>query len=243
MTAPRYPELSLSVILPAYNEAVIVESTVRRSVNSLRGMVGVFELIIVNDASLDRTGEICEQLAREFPEIVVVHNEKNLKQGGSLLKAFALARHEWVTHNGMDYPFDFSDLPPLLDHRDEADVLVARRLAYPGTSLPRRWVSTVHRSLIRQVFRVPISDWGFIQLYRRSVLQSQRVFSRATAFAMPERIIRAHRAGLRVIEIPVDYHERTSGVSSSASRKNIEATLIDVARLWLEFRQDDLFRR
>jgi len=237
MSEPIYPDLSLSVVLPGYNEEAIIEDTVLRSLASLRKIAGTFELIVVNDASRDRTAELAERLARENPEIVLVHNDTNLRQGGSLLKAFQLARYEWVTHNGMDYPFDFDDLPLLLEHRHEADVLVASRQSYPGTTLLRRWASECHRGLIREAFGVPIRDWGFIQIYRRSVLESQQVFSRATAFAMPERIIRAHRAGFRIKEVSIEFHRRLTGVSSSASRRNIEAALIDMTRLWLEFRQ------
>jgi glycosyltransferase involved in cell wall biosynthesis len=241
--AALFPELSLSAIIPAYNEEPIIESTVNRALESLRRVAGTFELIIVNDASTDRTGELAEQLARLHPELVVLHNEQNQRQGGSLLRGFAKARYDWVTHNGMDYPFDFDDLPALLAFRDEADVIVARRLAYPGTAAWRRWTSEVHRSLIRHTFHVPVKDWGFVQLYRRAVIEEQRVFSRATAFAMPERIVRAYRAGYRVKEVPLEYHERQTGLSSSANRKNIQAALLDMARLWLEFKQDDLWRR
>lgn len=236
----RYPDVSLSVVLPAYNEEKVIEETVKRSVASLRRMVGTFEVILINDASRDRTPELADKLAQEFLEVTVIHNQRNLKQGGSLLKAFGAARYEWVTHNGMDYPFDFDDLPALLEHRDEADVLVAGRTSYPGTTRLRRAASEGHRGLIRSAFGVPVRDWGFIQIYRRSVLQAQQVFSKATAFAMPERIIRAHRAGFRVKEIPMTYHARTSGVSSSATPNNIQAALIDMARLWLEFRQEEL---
>lgn len=229
--APRYPDLSLSVVMPAFNEEVNVARTLPRAVADLRTMVGTFELIVIDDASTDRTTEIVEGLAREHPELVVMRNERNLRQGGSLRRGFASARFELVTHNAMDYPFHFDDLPLLLEPARDADVVVASRAAYPGTSAGRRVVSWVNRLLLRALFGTPVRDYNFVQIYRRSVLEGQPSISDATSFITAEKIIRAHTAGLRVVEVEVPYHPRIEGTPSSANWRNIRRALVDMVRL------------
>ena len=232
----RFPDVSLSVVIPAYNEEGNIERNVPKAVESLRRMVGRFEVIIVNDASTDRTGALASDLATRFPELVVVHNEKNLRQGGTLAKGFALAKHDWVIHNAMDYPFDFEDLPLLLEHVPKADIVVASRKTYPGITMPRRFVSFANRAVLWTLFGATVADYNFVQLYRRTLLQSMTTFSQATSFITPEKIIRAHAQGLCVVDVPVEYHRRETGTPSSANWKNIRRALADMGRLWVELR-------
>jgi glycosyltransferase involved in cell wall biosynthesis len=217
--------------MPAYNEEANVASTLPRAVADLRSMVGTFEVIVIDDASTDRTGEIVHGLAREHPELSVVRNDRNLRQGGSLKRGFARARFDLVTHNAMDYPFHFDDLPLLLEPARAADVVVGSRAAYPGTSAARRFVSWVNRRLLRSLFGTPVRDFNFVQLYRRSVLDAQPSISDATSFITAEKIIRAHSAGLRVVEVEVPYHPRVEGTPSSANWRNIRRALVDMMRL------------
>lgn len=233
-----FPNARLSVVMPAYNEEANITTTLPRAIQSLRRHVGTFELILIDDCSKDRTGAIADELAREYPELRVVHNEVNLRQGGCLKKGFAMARYDLVTHNAMDYPFDFEDLPQLLAHFPEADVVVASRRTYPGTSAPRRFVSWTNRAIIRALFGSRVHDYNFIQIYNKRVIDLPS-FSDATSFITPEKIIRAHRNGWKVVEVVVDYHERHHGKPSSANVKNIRRALSDMGKLWLELRREE----
>lgn len=229
--AARFPDVSLSVLFPAYNEVGNIERTIPRAVETLREMVGRFEVIVIDDCSKDATYAIAQDLAKKYPELRVFENEVNLRQGATLAKGFGLATMDWVTHNAMDYPFHFEDLPILLRHLPEADVVVASRKSYPGTSAARRFVSWTNRALIRALFGTSIVDYNFIQIYRRSVLMELPRTSTATSFLTPEIVIRAHRRGLRVVEEHIDYHRRELGTPSSANVKNIKQALRDMVRL------------
>src|SRR5262249_17082420 len=156
------PDVELSVIIPAYNEERNIERTIQRATESLRSLVGRFEIILIDDCSSDHTLRLAETLATQHPELRVVRNQRNLRQGGSLRRGFALARYPLVTHNAMDYPFDFENLPSLLDRFPGADVVVASRKTYPGTSVPRRFVSLGYRVLLRATFGVPVRDYNFV---------------------------------------------------------------------------------
>lgn len=232
----RFPDLSLSVILPVYNEAALVERAVARSVSSLRQLVGRFEILLVNDCSTDDTGAAADAVAREFREVRVIHNTHNLRQGGSLRMAFPLARYDLVTHNAIDYPFDFDDLPGVLEQFPAADVVVVTRRSYPGVTASRHFVSWGNRTLIRALFGLGISDYNFVQVFKRQFLMNDESFSTGTAFITVERILRAHHAGARVVAVEAEYHRRPSGVSTSGNWRTVRDSLRDIARLWVELR-------
>ena len=87
------------------------------------------------------------------------------------------------------------------------------------------------------MFGLRITDYNFVQIYKRSVLSAQQCFSTATAFVTVERIVRAHHAGGRVVEVTADYRPRAAGVSTSGSVRVIGASLRDMGKLWLELRR------
>jgi len=232
----RFPDVSLSVILPVYNEAALVDRAIRRSVISLRQMVGRFEVLLVDDCSTDETGTVADAVAREFPDVRVIHNPRNLRQGGSLRMAFPLARYDLVTHNAIDYPFDFEDLPTVLEQFPAADVVVVTRRSYPGVTAMRRFVSWGNRALIRALFGLSISDYNFVQVFKRQFLMNDESFSAGTAFITVERILRAHHAGARVVAVEAEYHRRPSGTSTSGNWRTVRDSLRDIVRLWLELR-------
>jgi glycosyltransferase involved in cell wall biosynthesis len=232
----RFPDISLSVILPVYNEAALVDRAVRRSVSSLRELVERFEILLVDDCSTDDTGAVADAVAREHPEVRVLHNPRNLRQGGCLKMAFPLARYDLVTHNAIDYPFDFDDLPAVLERFPAADVVVVTRRSYPGVTAGRRFVSWGNRTLIRALFGLNISDYNFVQVFKRQFLMNDESFSAGTAFITVERILRAHHAGARVVAVDAEYHRRPSGASSSGNWRTVRDSLRDIVRLWLELR-------
>ena len=75
---------SISLFFPAWNEEDYVERSVARAQEVLSQLTDDFEIIVVNDASTDRTGEICEQLAARIPQFRVITHPVNLKLGGAM---------------------------------------------------------------------------------------------------------------------------------------------------------------
>lgn len=232
-----FPDLSLSVVLPAHNEERLIEATVRRYVCRLEEVVGRFEILLIDDCSTDRTPQIADALARELPQVRAIHNPHNLRQGGCLKLGFGLAQYELVTHNAADCPFDFADLARVLAPFPNADVVVVTRRTYPGVGIARRFVSWGNRTLIRRLFGLDITDYNFVQVYRRDALLLAECASQATAFITVEHIVRAHHAGFRVVAVDADYHRRASGKSSSGTLRVVHESLADMLHLWFELRR------
>lgn len=228
---------NLSLILPAYNEEDNTRETVSRSVEVLKGLFDDFEIIILNDASRDRTGEIADELAAEHPQIRVIHNKVNVGQGINQIRGFKEARFELVTHNGMDAPFDLSDVSKMLPLLDEADVVVAGRTDRPGYTIYRKSISAVNKMMLRLLFGLRLTDCNFVQLYKKSVLDSIKVDADSTGFVVPEILIRAHDMGYKIKEIPIEYHARKSGEATSGNPRIVYKSLKDMLNFWWKRRR------
>src|SRR5262249_22073671 len=94
MPKSERPLLGLSVFFPAYNDSGTIASLVIAARQAARELTSNFEIIIVNDGSADATAEIADELARTYPEVKVVHHERNRGYGGALRSGFAASTRD-----------------------------------------------------------------------------------------------------------------------------------------------------
>jgi glycosyltransferase involved in cell wall biosynthesis len=229
--------MQFSIIYPAYNEAQSIQSAVTRTIEALRPLFDRFEILIVNDASRDSTGDIAEELAQRYPEVRVLHNETNQGQGGSLIVGFRAARGELLLHNGVDYPFDMRDLARLVPLIQNADIVVAARRRRSGYTAYRKVISIANVALLHLLFELRLRDYNFIQLYRRRVWDEIPVEASSTGFLIPSMLIRAHDRGFRITEMDVDYHPREKGVATSGQFKVVLSSIRELFAFWWQRRQ------
>jgi dolichol-phosphate mannosyltransferase len=223
--------------MPGLNEEAGLEKAVRRCVAALERLGVDFELIVIDDGSTDRTGEIADRLASEDARVRALHNERNLNYGVSLRRGIEAARREWVIHDGVDLPLAPEDVERFLPHLREADVVVARRPSRAAHSPWRRVTSWTNHLLLRLLFRPRTRDLNFVQFYRRDLVAALPLRSTSPAFVTPEIILRAERTGGRVREVEVEFRRRESGSGHFGRPRDILWTLRDMAalrvRTWL----------
>ena len=105
----------LSVFFPMWNEQDYIERAVdaaKEECEELQtlGDIADYEIIIVNDASTDRTAEIADALAAADHHVKVVHHPQNRKLGGSMKSGYAAATGDLVLYTDADLPFDMHDV-------------------------------------------------------------------------------------------------------------------------------------
>ena len=196
---PASDEL-LSIFFPMWNEEDYVERAIvaARSICArmvLDGVIGDYELIIVDDASTDRTPELAEKLAAADPRVRVVHHERNRKLGGAIQTGLATATGDLVLYSDADLPFDMAELPRAirLMREYEADVLSAYRFDRTGEGYLRAIYTFWYNVLIRTMFGVKARDINFaFKLCRRRVVDALNLRSEGS-FIDAELIIRATR--------------------------------------------------
>src|SRR5262245_2659209 len=109
----------LSVVLPAYNEETVIAGTVARCIEVLSALAPDYEIIIVDDGSRDRTGQIADEMATVNPHVCVVHNRPNRGYGGALIAGFRAVTKPLTFFMDSDGQFDIADIAQLLVYREQ----------------------------------------------------------------------------------------------------------------------------
>jgi glycosyltransferase involved in cell wall biosynthesis len=229
---------SISVVFPMWNEEAYVHRAVAAASEALAELTGDWEIVLVNDCSTDRTGELADALSGREPRVKVLHNPRNRKLGGTLRAGYAAASKDLVVYSDADLPFDFKELGRavrLLEYQ-QADVLAAYRHDRTAEGPLRSLYTFVYTHMIRLLFRLRVRDVNFsFKLFRRSLLQRIELKSEGS-FIDAEFLVRSRKAGARIIQIGVDYFPRSRGTSTLASPGVIAKILMEMARLWRELR-------
>jgi glycosyltransferase involved in cell wall biosynthesis len=228
---------SLTVVFPMYNEEAYLERAVVAACEALEGTFD-YEIVIVDDASTDRTGPLADALARKDPRVRVVHNPVNRRLGGALRAGYAAASKDLVFYTDADLPIDLQQVPRavrLLEYQ-QADIVAAYRFDRTSEGLLRAVYTFSYNHLIRTLFDLKVRDVNFaFKLFRRSILDRFPLRSEGS-FIDAEFLLRAKKSGCTIIQIGLDYFPRTRGLSTLASFGVIATILREMAKLWRELR-------
>jgi glycosyltransferase involved in cell wall biosynthesis len=232
------PFEKLSIFYPMWNEEEYIERALtagRRACEQLirSGDIGDYELIVVDDASTDRTPEIADRLAAEDPRVKVVHHARNRKLGGAMKTGFATATGDVILYTDADLPFDMAELPRAvrLLREYDVDIISAYRFDRTGEGYLRSVYTFVYNLLIRTLFDVKARDINFaFKLCRARVFDHVELRSEGS-FIDAELVIRATRLGYEMLQFGVDYFPRTRGVSTLSSPSVITTILREMWQL------------
>ena len=207
--ASRRPEL-VSVIVPVFNEADNLKELLPALFRSLEGLGLSHEVIVVDDGSIDQTGEIVRQLAR--PQLRLVQLRRNAGQTAALMAGIRFSKGDILVSMDGDLQNDPADIPQLLAKLDQGyDLVSGWRQNRQDARLRRNLPSWVANRLISAVSGVHLHDYGCtLKAYRRQALQGVQLYGEMHRF-IP---IYAYWNGARVTEIPVRHHARRHGVSN-----------------------------
>jgi glycosyltransferase involved in cell wall biosynthesis len=236
----------LSFMFPMWNEEAMIRRTVgaaheagRRLVDE--GLVGAYEIVVVDDASTDATGKIADALADDDPRLVVVHHPVNRKLGGAIKSGFAAATGDVILYTDADLPCELGEAAKALRllRLYDADVVSAYRFDRTAEGVQRAVYSFVYNHLVRWALSVRVRDVNFaFKVLRRRVLDHVDLVSEGS-FIDAELMAKAHRRGFRIVQFGVDYIARTRGTSTLSSPTVIGTMVRELAGLRSQIRSLD----
>lgn len=204
---------SLSVVVPVYNEAALVEPAIATIDGYLRARWSDYEIVVVESGSTDGTAGACDRLPAQFPAVRVVHEGGRNGFGSAVGLGYREARKSLVWLVTVDHPFPLECLEHAVSLLDQYDCILSYRSADPRP-LSRRAQSLVYNGLVRLVLRLPMRHVNSaFKVLKRDVATRLTVRARGWFFDA-ELLYRIDRAGVSWTEIPVPLLDRGAGRGS-----------------------------
>lgn len=216
LSAPLWqtPPLTLSLVVPCYNEERTLVNCVER-VLELQSDSLHLEILIVDDCSTDNSLSVARELEQRHPAVQVFHHDINQGKGAALRTGFAHASGDFIGIQDADLEYEPLEYRKLLEPllRDEADVVLGSRYLRPDCRRTlyfwHSWMNKTLTFLSNMMTNLDITDMETCyKLFRREHLQSLDL--KENRFGIePEMVAKIAEKRYRVWECAISYHPRT----------------------------------
>jgi dolichol-phosphate mannosyltransferase len=217
------------IVIPTYDE----RENLRPIIDRVRAAVPTADVLVVDDDSPDGTGDLADHIAATDPHVTVLHRTTKAGLGAAYLHGFAVALdrgYDVIGELDADGSHQPEQLPELLSALTTADLVIGSRWV-PGGSvvnwpLSRRVLSIGGNLYARLLLGIPVRDiTAGYRLFRRTTLESIDLHSVESAgyIFQTDLAFRTVRAGLRVVEVPIEFVERVRGESKMSPDVAIES--------------------
>ena len=226
---------SLTIFFPCYNEEDNVQRATEAAIKAAQLVTDDYEVIIVNDGSRDKTGEIADRLAAEDWRVRAIHHPKNRGYGGALQSGYRGATKDAVFYTDGDLQFDLNEITKLWPLLDDYDVVTGYRIKRMDPFI-RKLNSFGWTTLTKLLFRLPVRDVNCaFKLFRRQVIADMPLESEG-ALIDAEVFARAKKAGYRITEVGVHHYPRQYGSQTGANPFVILRAFWELFKLWWKLR-------
>lgn len=222
--------------MPAFNEEKNLPQTIARVATALDHIGIDFEIVVVDDGSVDATAAVTAGIAGRDPRVRLAANPRNLGIARTFAYGVSVARGDWVILIPADLAMDPGQVARFLEAKEGTDIVLGIRSDRRDVPPLRRLVSEVNIRLIRTLFRMPHRQFNYITMYRHTVFDGMAITS-TSVFFHAEILIKARDAGYRIRELEVTYVPRPHGTSSTGSPRVLLAALTETLRFWWSWKR------
>lgn len=203
---------SLSFLIPTYNDGATIATQVTQA-HSVGKKLGIpFEIIVINDGSVDQTTQILTSLAKRFRELRVLIHPNNKGYGTTIKELYYAARKDWLFTIPGDYQVEAKEILNLLPHEKYADMILGWR-TNRNDSVVRQYQSRIYNWIISFLFDTKTHDVNTVRLMRSRILKSI-ILRGSSAFTDAQLIIKAKLLGLKIKEVPIAHRYRYEGTGT-----------------------------
>lgn len=226
-------KISISIVIPAFNEEETIKKVVLEAKAALSKITQDFEIVIVDDGSIDNTGKIIDRLGKENRKIKPIHHKKNKGFTGAMKTSLFSATKNLVFLAPGDGQFDFKHLKSFVEKIRDHDIAIGYRTAKEYSPI-RNLNSLSFHLLCRFLFKIKFKEISTVSMWRRSILQGITIESDdRSAMFLPEIIYKSLQKKAKFVEVPITWRLRQGGIAKGANIKVILKTLSQMFKLWL----------
>lgn len=222
---------SISLFFPAYNEEKNIEQAVARAKAVLSKLTDKYEIIVIDDGSGDKTGEIADRLACEDSHVKVVHHPYNVGYGAALWSGIKNSHNELVFFTDADLQFDIGELTKLMPFIDDYGIVTGRRgkRRDPWYRKANAWGWGV---LVRRLFGLKVRDIDCaFKLFRKEALDKIDLEAKG-AMINTEILVQAQKAGYQIKEVAVEHYPRQTGRQTGNSPKVVARAFWELIKMY-----------
>jgi len=218
-TAPRLMATSLTIVVPVYNEAEFIPEALPKLIAAVEEAGAPYTIRIVENGSSDGTGDIAREAGSHGN--LVVDSLATPDYGAAMRYGFLAADSDWVVNFDIDY-FSADFLRQVLMQPDDVDLVIGSKrdpASEDRRPFIRRLATGVFNLLLTVILRSGVSDTHGMKGFRRELVDNiaPQVVSTTDLFDT-ELVVRAERAGYRIVEVPVVVEEMRTARSSLIKR-------------------------
>lgn len=228
---------ALSVFFPAYNEEPNIGATVSKAAAFLPKVARTWEIIVVNDGSKDKTGEIVKNLAGKDKRIRLITHSPNRGYGEALKSGLYRAKYDLIAFTDADGQFDITELAKLVAKIGKADLVAGYRIERQDPFVRKLfgWGWTKLANLLLGI-NVRDVDCGFKLLKKEIIKKIPRLESVRGGMISPELLAKAKKSGFKIAEVGVHHYPRAKGKQTGADIKVIFRSFADLGKLWWQLK-------
>lgn len=225
----------LSLVLPAYNEEENIAPVVQNAEAVLPSVFSDYEVVVVNDGSKDRTGEIADALAAANPHVRVIHHEVNRGYGDTITTGMNSAKGDYIMFTDSDRQFDLRDLDRLAPYIPHYDIVAGYRIKRSDPTV-RLVYAKLFNIAVRLLFNVHVRDIDCaFKVFHAEVLKGMNLQARY-GLINAEILAKAQVRGRSITEVGVNHYPREAGEQSGGSWKVVSRSMKETIKLWLRMR-------
>jgi len=229
----------ISVFFPAYNLEGYIAKTVENAIDYLPKIARKYEVIVINDGSSDKTGEVLAGLLKKHKTLRVITHPVNRGYGVALKSGFYNAKYDWIAFTDGDGQFDIRELGGFIEKQNQsgADMVIGYYLKR-SVSAFTVFTSKVWETIVNILFGLKAKDvdCAFKLINKRVFKKINNLESERGAFISSELLVKAKRAGFKIVEVGVHHYPRVEDKRSATGRslKVIVGSFVDLFRLWIK---------
>ncbi len=212
----------ITVVIPAFNEEANVADAIRTVQEAFRGYLDDYEILVVNDGSSDRTGEIAEAEAKKDSRVRVLHNKCNSGHAYTLNRGYKTAIKDYLTVFPGDNELTAGYLRTFLQEMGKEDMIISYYIASMNERpLYRRIISHSFVIILNIIFGLHLKCYNSATLCRTADVRSLELKSSKGMTILAECLIRLIKSGSTYKEVPCDFISRKGVRSRALSFKNL----------------------
>ena len=230
--------ITLSVFFPAYYDEKNIEKVVVSAIKVLEELnLKDYEVIIIEDGSPDKTGEVADMLPGRFPKVRVIHHKKNMGYGATLKDGFLSAKLDYVFYSDGDNQFDLNELKKFVALIPYSDMVIGYRKKKQYSTY-RKVTSLAYNFVLRFLFGIDYVDVDCAFKVIKTELFRKIQINSIDAFIDAEILLKAGFLGYTTTEIGVKHLPRVDGISTGARPSVIFRTIREIREFRKEYKEE-----